>query len=125
MGILPEDAREAEFKMDDETSRIINSFHNLYYSGPRGEGIIFQRTRWMGVPCQKCPLDLWIYQEIFHEIRPDLVIETGTAAGGAPDDVQLQGFLKRVEYHAFVEVKPPAGCCFDCGRFESGGAVRH
>jgi cephalosporin hydroxylase len=69
--------------MDDETSRIINSFHDLYYNGPPGEGLIFQRTFWMGVPCQKCPLDLWIYQEILHEIRPDLVIETGTAAGGS------------------------------------------
>jgi cephalosporin hydroxylase len=69
--------------MDDETSRIISSFHDLYYNGPPGEGLIFQRTYWMGVPCQKCPLDLWIYQEIVHEIRPDLVIETGPAAGGS------------------------------------------
>jgi cephalosporin hydroxylase len=69
--------------MDDKTRRTVNSFHDLYYNGPPGEGFIFQRTYWMGVPCLKCPLDLWIYQEIFHAVRPDLVIETGTAAGGS------------------------------------------
>ena len=71
------------FEMDSETSRIVNSFHDLYYNGPPGQRPIFERTYWMGVPCLKCPLDLWVYQEIFHEIRPDLVIETGTAAGGS------------------------------------------
>jgi cephalosporin hydroxylase len=37
----------------------------------------------MGVQTQKCPLDLWIYQEILHEIRPDLIVECGTARGGS------------------------------------------
>jgi cephalosporin hydroxylase len=32
---------------------------------------------------QKCPLDLWIYQELLTEIRPDLIIETGTFHGGS------------------------------------------
>lgn len=32
---------------------------------------------------QKCPLDLWIYQEIIFELRPDLIIETGTCYGGS------------------------------------------
>jgi cephalosporin hydroxylase len=30
----------------------------------------------------KCPLDLWIYQEILYELKPDIVIETGTNEGG-------------------------------------------
>jgi cephalosporin hydroxylase len=62
---------------------IIDSFHNLYYNGLPGEGHIFQRTSWMGVPCAKCPLDLWIYQEIIAEIKPDLIVETGTYLGGS------------------------------------------
>ncbi len=37
----------------------------------------------MGVPMMKLPLDLWIYQEILHETRPDLIIETGTNDGGS------------------------------------------
>jgi cephalosporin hydroxylase len=35
-----------------------------------------------GVTTWKCPLDLWIYQEIIHELQPDLIVETGTAYGG-------------------------------------------
>ena len=57
---------------------IINNFHNLYYH----KGTTWQKTNWMGIPIQKCPLDLFIYQEILYEIRPDLIIETGTARGG-------------------------------------------
>jgi cephalosporin hydroxylase len=37
----------------------------------------------LGIPTLKCPLDLWIYQEIIYEIKPDLIIETGTAYGGS------------------------------------------
>ena len=69
--------------MEPEARQIINAFHDLYYNGLPGEGHIFQRTHWMGVPCLKCPLDMWAYQEILHEIRPDLVIETGTHLGGS------------------------------------------
>jgi len=32
---------------------------------------------------QKCPLDLWIYQEILWECKPDLIIEGGTASGAS------------------------------------------
>jgi cephalosporin hydroxylase len=62
---------------------VIEGFHELYYNGSTDEGEIFTRTYWMGVPCLKCPLDLWIYQEIIAEIRPDILIETGTYMGGS------------------------------------------
>lgn len=69
--------------MNPQQEQIINSFHNLYYNGLPGEGYIFQRTFWMNVPCAKCPMDMWIYQEIIVEIKPDLIIETGTGLGGS------------------------------------------
>jgi len=56
----------------------INNFHNLYYNKE-----VWKNSNWMGINIQKCPLDLFIYQEILYEIRPDLIIETGTAAGGS------------------------------------------
>jgi cephalosporin hydroxylase len=62
---------------------VIDRFHNIYYNGRFGEGPIFDHTYWLGVPCLKCPLDLWIYQEIIGEIRPDLILETGTHLGGS------------------------------------------
>jgi cephalosporin hydroxylase len=42
----------------------------------------WQTTTWLGVPCAQCPTDLWAYQELLHRVRPDVVIETGTWAGG-------------------------------------------
>jgi len=31
----------------------------------------------------KCPLDLWIYQEMMFELKPDVIIETGTFHGAS------------------------------------------
>ena len=59
---------------------IVNHFHRIYYESPRRTR---RNTFWLGVKAQKCPLDLWIYQEIIYETRPDIIIETGTAAGGS------------------------------------------
>jgi cephalosporin hydroxylase len=57
---------------------VTEAFHRLYY-----DTAVWKNTYWLGVPTQKCPLDLWIYQELLHEQRPDLIIETGTAHGGS------------------------------------------
>lgn len=38
---------------------------------------------WLGKQVVKCPMDLWVYQEIIWETRPDLIIETGTSGGGS------------------------------------------
>lgn len=45
--------------------------------------IIFNKPTWMGVPIFKSPLDIWIYQEIIHEVKPDVIIEIGSAVGGS------------------------------------------
>ena len=37
----------------------------------------------MGTPVLKCPLDLWMYQEILIHTRPDVIVETGTHMGGS------------------------------------------
>ncbi len=61
---------------------VVERFTEVYY-----EGALFGETRadtrWLGVRTDKCPLDLWIYQEVLHELRPDLIIESGTAFGGS------------------------------------------
>ena len=69
--------------MIPEEKGIVDAFHRLYYDGPAGEGRVHHRTTWMGTPCLKCPMDLWAYQEILAEVRPDLVVETGTHLGGS------------------------------------------
>ena len=37
----------------------------------------------MGHAVLKCPLDLWLCREIVHVVRPKLIIEPGTFAGGS------------------------------------------
>jgi cephalosporin hydroxylase len=58
----------------------IDAFNRLYYSRP--EDTIYT-THWLGYAAQKYPTDLWIYQEIMHELRPDFIVETGTYWGGS------------------------------------------
>jgi cephalosporin hydroxylase len=59
---------------------IVRRFHRMYYRlGTR----TWANTRWLGVQTLKCPLDLWVYQEIIYETRPDVIIECGTAMGGS------------------------------------------
>jgi cephalosporin hydroxylase len=68
--------------MHQEHREIIRQFHEHYYYTGYAFGGTWKQTYWMGVFCWKCPFDLWIYQEILHEVRPDVVIEVGTAGGG-------------------------------------------
>ena len=60
----------------------VERFTEVYYDGALF-GETRADTRWLGVRTDKCPLDLWIYQEMLHELRPDLIVETGTAFGGS------------------------------------------
>lgn len=55
-------------------------FHYYYY---RDSLTTWSNTSWMGVPLLKLPLDLWIYQEILFDTRPDVIVETGTNKGGS------------------------------------------
>ncbi|MCW2750691.1 MAG: Cephalosporin hydroxylase [Aeromicrobium sp.] len=59
---------------------VVDQFHRLYYNAPWQT---WQNTRYRGVLTAKCPLDLWIYHEIVHEVRPDVIIEAGTNRGGS------------------------------------------
>ncbi|MFX0133374.1 MAG: CmcI family methyltransferase [Candidatus Hodarchaeota archaeon] len=63
-----------------KSKRIIEQFHILYYQILRAWD---NNTFWFGTPIQKFPLDLWIYQEIIFKLKPDLIIECGTANGGS------------------------------------------
>ncbi len=45
--------------------------------------IVFKNNYWMGVKALKNPFDCWIYQEIIHEVKPDVIIEIGCAQGGS------------------------------------------
>ena len=63
---------------EEVATTIINNFYALLYSGG-----VWQRTFWRGHPATKFPSDLFIYQELIHAVRPDYIVETGTAHGGS------------------------------------------
>ncbi len=58
--------------------QITDLFHVMYY-GSR----VWERTHWFGHQILKCPMDMWIYQELIWQVRPDYIIETGTFQGGS------------------------------------------
>lgn len=61
-------------------TRTIRHFHEIYYGfKPK----VWENTYWLGHKVFKCPLDLWIYQEIIFELKPDIIIECGTGLGGS------------------------------------------
>lgn len=74
---------------DDE---IIARFHGLY-GGGRAQALRdagnpdamppSNETSWLGHNVVKCPMDLWVYQEIIVETKPDVLLECGTSGGGS------------------------------------------
>ena len=58
--------------------RAVDEFH-IHYETSR----IWEKTKWLGVPCWKLPFDAFVIQEIIWEVQPDYIIETGTGKGGS------------------------------------------
>lgn len=44
---------------------------------------LWHSSTFLGVKVEKLPTDAWMYQELIARVRPDLLIETGTLAGGS------------------------------------------
>lgn len=59
-------------------ARVADAYHELFYRTER-----FAHVTWRGTEAWKYPTDLIAYAEIFFELRPILVIETGSYHGGS------------------------------------------
>jgi cephalosporin hydroxylase len=59
-------------------SPVTQQYHLWFYNTLR-----WQKRTWMGISTLKSPLDMWNYQEIICELRPSLIVEYGTHAGGS------------------------------------------
>jgi cephalosporin hydroxylase len=79
-GAEPPPSRFARLDEPRYRREVVEQFHYLYY---HAYAQTWMETYWLGVPVHKCPLDLWIYQEIIVAERPDVIIETGTYRGGS------------------------------------------
>lgn len=62
-----------------ENQELIDAFHRAFYGSRQTHGMTF----YDGIPILKNPMDLWVYQEIIWDLRPTLIVETGTAFGGS------------------------------------------
>ena len=60
--------------------RVVAAYHQWFH---RNGAATYNNTRWMGVPVQKCPLDLFVFGEILNETKPDVLVEAGTYKGGS------------------------------------------
>lgn len=74
------------WQLSAEEQELVSSFTKLYYRhwfadriGGRGSVSV----GWLGQLVQKCPTDLWTFQEIIVETLPDVIIETGSCLGGS------------------------------------------
>lgn len=55
-----------------------DEYHKWLYGS-----LTWYNTTWMGVACCKSTSDMWNYQEILHDLKPALVVEFGSLAGGS------------------------------------------
>jgi cephalosporin hydroxylase len=69
--------------LSSEETEVVRRFHELYYRRWSAQGADTINLSWFGHLLLKCPLDLWIYQELLVRTRPDFVVEMGTYCGGS------------------------------------------
>ncbi|MFW9773022.1 MAG: CmcI family methyltransferase [Candidatus Heimdallarchaeota archaeon] len=62
--------------------QIVHNFHRLFYNTAAFKGT-WKDMEWLGVKLLKNPFDLWIFQEIIFDVKPDIIIESGTKFGGS------------------------------------------
>jgi cephalosporin hydroxylase len=62
---------------------IIDAYHKLSYAAAYEENLTWQRTAWLGFPTFKMPHDLLNLTDVMWQVKPALIVECGTAAGGS------------------------------------------
>ena len=76
---LPRGVRGIAFRVGKRLDRAaVARAHDVLYLSDA-----WTDTAWLGAQALKNPLDLWVYQEIMFETKPELVVETGTYQGGS------------------------------------------
>lgn len=57
---------------------VIRDFHLISYNSS-----VWANSRWLGIPTEQNPNDVWVTQEIIFDVRPDYFVEAGTFKGGS------------------------------------------
>lgn len=59
---------------------VLDAYH-VWYN--KNDHSTYSNTHWLRIETQQCPLDMWVYQEMLAEVKPDVMIEAGTYLGGS------------------------------------------
>jgi len=73
--------KQAAHELDNDDLKVIEDFHKLYFKLLEKKSGL--QLSWLGHQTGKVPGDLWLYQELLTQHKPDLIIETGTHWGGS------------------------------------------
>ena len=68
---------------DTAAIKLGKKFTHHYFDYFSKDPAITYGTTFLGVVVMQHPADMWVMQELITNIRPDFIIETGTAAGGS------------------------------------------
>jgi cephalosporin hydroxylase len=68
---------DKEYK--DRLQSTLGDYLNWYFTNKS----FLHSIDWMGIPTRKMITDVWIYQEIIFETKPDIIIEIGSFYGGS------------------------------------------
>ncbi|MBM4299600.1 MAG: hypothetical protein FJ143_17810, partial [Deltaproteobacteria bacterium] len=60
------------------TQEVVDRFHKHFYDSQ-----VWMSTKWLGIPTAQNPNDAWIHQELIAQVKPDIIVETGTWHGGS------------------------------------------
>lgn len=71
---------EPETGLDVPDREVIDRFA-VIFSRPWARTVF--ANRWLGIPTQQNPNDVWITQEIVFETKPQVIVETGSFRGGS------------------------------------------
>ena len=91
---------------------VVTTFNQHYFDSGAWENTIYTHSSGQAAPIYKYPTDLWIYHEIIAEVRPDWIVELGTAKGGSAawfDDqvAPYGGQVITIDVIDYREVHPP------------------
>lgn len=74
------DGLAGKYGSPTEVEATVDGFHRIWYELDQRR--TWRDTFWMGLRTQQAPTDLWVYQELIWNTRPEFIIECGVKNGG-------------------------------------------
>jgi cephalosporin hydroxylase len=75
--------KKKDIKVDLTPVDIANAYHIVQYNQRTSDNVPEILPKWKGRSIDKCPEDLWRYQEIIYQVKPNIIVELGTANGAS------------------------------------------